>query len=127
MAGARGDIAVAEQVALVDLRIVLGLASFIAQIARPAHEMRHRPHRPVAVERLDREPLRLEIARHLRPARPRPPGQIADRLLVAVDRPADEIVGAEIAQVDHEVGHHGGSIDEARRPRRLRERQRRRA
>ena len=75
--------------------------------------MRDRPHRPVAVEHLDRQPARLEIGHHLRQRRRGRPGQIADRLLVAVDRPADEIVRAGIAHLDDEARRNARGVDEA--------------
>ena len=64
MAGAIGDIAEPEQVAFVDVGIVLGLALDIGEVARPAHEMRDRAHRPVAIEHLEAKPARREIALH---------------------------------------------------------------
>ena len=112
MAGARRDIAVAKQRALVDLRIELGLHLHVAEVARPAHEMRHRPLRPVAVEHLDGQPARLEIGHHLRQRRGGLPGQIADRLVVAVDRLADEIVRGGVARLDQQARRDGGRIDE---------------
>src|SRR5262249_10101841 len=56
MTGALGDVAVAEQGALVDVRIELGLALDVVDALRPAHEMGDRALRPIAVERFEREP-----------------------------------------------------------------------
>ena len=113
MARLGGDIAVAEQRALVHVGIELGLHFLVFEIARPAHEIRHRSRRPVAVEHLDDETARSEIARHIgKRVGGRPRQQTMGRL-IAVDRPADEIVRSGIAHLDDEPGHHGRGIDES--------------
>src|SRR4051794_14180552 len=56
MAGSRRNVAEPEKLALVDRRIELGLAPHIGEVARPAHEMRDRARRPVAIEHLEAEP-----------------------------------------------------------------------
>ena len=61
MAGTRRNIAVAEQRALVDVGIELGLRRRIVEIVRPAHEIRHRARRPIAVEHLDHETVVRDV------------------------------------------------------------------
>ncbi len=120
MAGAGGEVAQPEQVALVEVGIELGLAFLVVNVLRPAHEMGDRARRPVAIEHLEAEPAGREVAldRGQRVRRRR--RQQAARTLVAVDPGTDEVVVAEIAHVDDQPVHHGGGIDEARGQRHLR-------
>jgi len=97
MAGLRRDVAEPKQLALVERRIELGLAPDIAEVARPAQEMRDRPRRPIAVEHLEAETAPGEIMLHLRERAGGLRGQQAHRPLIAVDAAADEIVLARIA------------------------------
>ena len=72
MAGALGDVAVAEQLALVDVGIEFGLAREVGQILRPTHEVRDGARRPIAIEHLQHEAAASrDRARH-RPAHPPP-------------------------------------------------------
>ena len=92
MAGMRGDIAVAEQRAFIDIGIELGLASGIGEVSGPVHEILNGAHRPVTIERLDDQAARLKIARHCGERGSGGLGEQAMRRLVAVDRPADEVL-----------------------------------
>src|SRR5262245_3940065 len=112
MTGALGDIAELEQVALVDLGIEFGLAPRVAEVARPAHEMGNRTDRPITVEHLEAEITAGEVALDTGERIGGAPRQQAAWLLVTRNPVADEIVGPEIAHVDHESRNHGGSIDE---------------
>ena len=112
MARTRRDIAVAEQHALIDLGIKFALADRVVEIVRPAHEIGDGARRPIAIERLEHETLRGEVAGHLRQRFGGGLGQEATRRFIAVDRPADEIVRAGIARVHDQPGHDGGGIDE---------------
>jgi hypothetical protein len=119
MAGAVRDIAEPEQVALVDVGIEIGLALHVLDVARPAHEVRHRALRPVAVEHLDGQPARFEIGDHQRQRRGGRPRQVTQRLLVAVDLGADEVVRGGIARIDKNAGRGGCGVDKAVRTRRV--------
>src|SRR5215470_17714036 len=112
MAGALGDVAELEQMALVDGGIVLGLALHVGDIARPAHEMRDRPGWPVAVEHLEAEIACGKLPLHSGEGRCSLPRQQTSRLFVAVDPPADEIFVAEITHVDDEPIDRARGIDE---------------
>src|SRR5580704_14940518 len=116
MAGLRGDIAVAKQGALVDVGIEFGLAGGVLEVARPAHEIRHRARRAVAIECLDMQAAGAEIARHLGQRRG---GGLAEQTVwrfVAIDRPADKVMRTGIAHFDDQSRHDGRSIDEGGRP-----------
>src|SRR5712671_1929097 len=115
MAGLRRDVAEPKQLALVERRIELGLAPDIAEVARPAQEMRDRPRRPIAVEHLEAEAAPGEIMLHLRERAGRRRGQQAHRPLIAVDAAADEIVLARIAHLDRQPRHLRGRVDEGGR------------
>ena len=116
MAGPRGDIAVAKQRPLVDVGIKLRLAGGVVEIARPAHEIRYRARRAIAVERLDDEAIGRDVLRD--PGKGRGGGlrQQAARRFVAVDRPADEIVRTGIAHLDDQPRHDGRGVDEGGGP-----------
>ena len=111
MAGTRGDIAVAKQRALVDIGIKFGFRRLIAQVTRPAHEILNRADRPVAVEHFDEE-TRGEVARDFGERGGGRAREQAMRRLIAVDRPADEIVRTGIAHLDDQSRHHRRGIDE---------------
>jgi hypothetical protein len=64
MAGAFRDIAFLEQVALVDVRIEFALAVHVVDPLRPAHEMRHRALRAVAVKHLQPQSARRQVTLH---------------------------------------------------------------
>src|SRR5262245_26170887 len=113
MAGAIGDIAVLEQVALVHIGVEFALALHIVDSLRPAHELRDRALRPVAIEYFEAKPLRRQIALDRGQRVGRRSRQEAARTLVAVDSFTHEVVAAEIAHVDEEPIHHGGGIDGA--------------
>jgi hypothetical protein len=82
--------------------------------SRPAHEVRDRARRPVAVEHLEAETLRREIGLYAHQRLRRRPRQQAARGLVAVDARADEIIVAEVAHVDDQPRDHAGGVDKAR-------------
>src|SRR5690606_18747856 len=84
MARARRDIALAKQSALGNMRIEFGLGAVLG-IARPAHEMPDAARRAIAVEHLQPEPARTEIALHRRERCRGLTGQHADRSLIAID------------------------------------------
>src|SRR5262249_21966427 len=124
VAGALGDVAQAEQIALVDIGIVLGPALRIGKVTRPAHEMRDRPGRPVAIEHLEAETTCSNLPLHPGECRRRLPRHETPRLFVAVDPPSDEIIDAEITHVDDKPVDHARGIDELgwHRPRARRKR-----
>src|SRR3981189_1378244 len=115
MAGMRRDVAEPKQRALVERRIELGLAPDVAEIARPAQEMRDRPRRPIAVEHLEAEAAPGEIMLHLRERADGRRGQQADRPLVAVDAAADQIALRPTAPLDRQPRHLRGRVDEGGR------------
>src|SRR4030088_1889212 len=115
MVGLRRDVAEPKQLALVERRIELGLAPDIAEVARPAQEMRDRPRRPIAVEHLEAETALGEIMLHLRERAGGLRGQQADRPLIAVDADADEIALARIAHLDRQPQYLRGRVDEGGR------------
>ena len=117
MAGMRGDIAVAEQRALVDVRIELGFHLLVFEVARPAHEIRNGARRPVAVEDFGHQTLRLDIGRDRGQSVGGGARQQTMRRLVTIDRPADEIMRARITHLDDQPGHDGRRIDEGSRTR----------
>src|SRR5262249_54358477 len=62
MAGALGNIALLEQVALVRVRVEFTLALDVVDPLRPAHELRDRALRPVAIEHFEAKSARRQIA-----------------------------------------------------------------
>ncbi len=112
MSGMRCNVAVAEQRSFVDIRIELRLGCGIADVARPAHEVRHGPRRPIAIEHLDVQSAQTQLTRHVRQRGCRLPRQQAARRLVTVDRPAGEIMHACITDILLQAGHDRSCIDE---------------
>src|SRR5262249_59859773 len=64
MARTLGNVALLEQVALVDVGIELGLAAHVGNVARPAYEMFDRAGRTIAVEYLEDLPAAAGVARN---------------------------------------------------------------
>src|SRR5271170_4385827 len=112
MTRAGGNISALEQRALVDIGIELLFADGIVDIPRPAHEICHSAGWPVAIEDLEDETLRSEVAGNFGQSVRRGLGQQAPRRLVGVDRPTDEIVRAGVAHVEDEARNHCAAIDE---------------
>ena len=110
MAGALGDVASLEQVVLVDVGIEFLLVRGVGEILRPAHEVRDSARRPVAIEDLKNKLVGREFARDFRERVGRRFGEQAERLFVAVNRAANEIVRAGIAHLDHECRHFSGRV-----------------
>src|SRR5262245_15814400 len=98
MAGAIGDIALLEQVALVHVGIEFALALHIVDSLRPAHELRDRALRPVAIEYFEAKAARRQIALDRGQRVGGRSRQQTTRMLVAVDSFTHEVVAAEIAQ-----------------------------
>jgi hypothetical protein len=113
MAGPARNIAISEQVAFVQTGIELGFVFDVGEVVCPAHEMRDRLCRPVAVEDLETKPARCEIAFDRGKCDSRRARQEASRRLIAVDPGADEIVAAEIAHLDHEPGHRSCGVNKS--------------
>src|SRR5580698_10164860 len=105
MPGSRGDIAIAKQSAFVDVGLKLGFTGSVADIARPAHEIRHRARRSIAIEYLDAQTAWRKIARHLGKRRGGRLREQAAWCLIALDRPADKIARAGIAHIDDKPRH----------------------
>jgi len=119
VAGHRGYV-VAEQFALVQRRIVRGLGALVVRVVRPAHEMRDRPRRAIAIVDAQAQVALAQVGIHpcqglggiaLEPAAWR---------LVAIHRRADEVVAAPVGdllgQVRHQAAdvHHPGLLHRGR-------------
>src|SRR5205823_10067768 len=85
---------------------------YVPDVPRPAHEMRHRLCRPIAVEHLEAEPGRCKIALHLGERVRGLADEQADRPLIAIDAHTDEILLARITHLDDEAGHDLRGVDE---------------
>lgn len=114
MAGARGNVAVAKQVALVHLGIVLRLARNVGEVARPAHEMRDGAYGTVAVERLQAEADERELSLHIGERGGSVAREQAERRLIAFDAAADEIAAAVVADLELESRYRLRRVDEPR-------------
>ena len=112
VAGDRGDV-VAAQRRLVQPRVVGRLGAAVGGVVQPAHEVGDGARRAVAVENAQPQVLRAQFAFH---ARQRFGGfalEPAARRFVAIDRRADEVVAAEVADFLGDVGHLRAHVDHA--------------
>ena len=108
----RRDVAL-QQVGLVQVRIVRGLGAGIGRVRGPTHEVGDRARRAIAV--VDAQAL-VAFAQAAFDPRQRFGDfalQVAARGLVTVDRGADEVVVAEIADVLRHVRHQATDVDHA--------------
>ncbi len=96
--------------------IKLRFGRLIVEVARPADEICHRAHRPVAVENLDTQPAWRHVTCNVGKGIRGLTGEQTMRRLIAVDRPAGEIMRSGIAHLDDQPRHHRCRIDERRRP-----------
>jgi len=114
MPGARCDVAVPEQGSLVDVGLKFRLAALVGDIPSPAHEMRDRSLRPVAVENFQPQAVRRQIVLHFDERHRGLPCQETKRGLVAVDTTSDEIMLAEVAHLHMQTGNRRARINEGR-------------
>jgi len=112
MAGNRRDVN-AKQLRLVEVRIMRSLGALVGEVIRPAHEMRHRACRPVAVEHAQAQMAFAQRGVHPRQCLGGFALQPAARRLVAVDRRTDEVVAARIGDRLRDVGYQAADVDHA--------------
>src|SRR5215208_2530095 len=115
VAGAMRDVAVHERAPLVDPRVELALHLLVARVTGPAIEVRDRARGPVAVVDLQPVAAGLQAALGTVQRAGGAAGEDADRLAVAVDPPADEVVRRRVAHVLDDRGIHLVERDELRR------------
>lgn len=120
MSRARGNVSVAKEISLIDFWIEFRLTRLIGGIARPAHKMRNRASGPVTIEGFQTKAARRQIALYRRERHRRLASQQAKRRFIAIDLAADEIVLAEIADIELEAGHGFRRVDKPGIPRLLR-------
>ena len=104
----------AAQLRLVELGIVGRLGAGVGGVIHPAHEMRHRPRRPVAIEDLQAHVAAAQRRLHTRQRVGRLLLQVATRRFIAIHRRADEVVVAEVLDVLRHVRHQCADIHHAR-------------
>ena len=112
VAGDRGDV-FAEQRLFVEIGIVARLGLLVLQVAGPAHEMRHRTRRPVAVEQLQAESFLAQRRFHALQGLGRRFAQETAGSQVAVDANSDEIIGAGIADVFGDIRDQRADVHQA--------------
>ena len=112
VAGLARDVALLEEDLLAHARVELGLHPAVREVLGPLHEGVDRALRPVAVVDLERVALRahgrLDPLERLGGGA----GEQADVLAVARDAAADEVVGRQVAHLDHDRGVDVGQRDE---------------
>src|SRR5690606_22475341 len=87
-----GDVAIGEKAGLGDAGIELAPHQIVIQVFGPRDEMIDGALRPVAVVDLQTEAATGQAPLHSGDGKRGPAGEDAERLAVATDRPADEVV-----------------------------------